>query len=280
MQTGRWTALDSRSIYAHARTAGFIYQAVLRDELARSVGFLFEDVSQGHADIAAVPRDLRCHFSQRRQEIAAAMERNGATSARGAQIATLATRQAKGERLSEAELRELWAESAREFEFAPEKLPRFVRSPIIDAEDEHLAASLTEHNAAFARRDAVRAVAEAATQGAPLDAIEERADEFLGSEQAIPLAPDRWTTPEILALEHRTVDLAVRGQASARGLATYQVTSRALTARPSLGEDQRAAVEAITRSGNALDVVIGPRGQERPSFSTRPAKRGSPPASA
>jgi conjugative relaxase-like TrwC/TraI family protein len=257
---GRWTALDSRSIYAHARTAGFVYQAILRDELARSVGFLFEDVTQGHADIAGVPRDLRRHFSQRRREIAAAMEQNGATSARGAQVATLATRQAKGERLSESELRALWAESAREFEFAPEKLPRFVRVPIIDATDDDLATVLTEHDATFARRDAVRAVAEAATQGASLDAIEERADGFLESEQAISLAPDRWTTPEILALEHRTVDLAVSGQASDRGLATYQATSRALTERPSLGEDQRAAVEAITRSGNAVDVVIGPAG--------------------
>ncbi|MGH2928828.1 MAG: MobF family relaxase, partial [Solirubrobacteraceae bacterium] len=175
---GRWTALDARPIYAHARTAGFVYQAVLRDELARSVGFLFEEVSQGNADIAGVPNELRRHFSQRRREIAAEMERNGATSARGAQVATLSTRQAKTERLSEAELRERWAESARPFEFSTGELPRLLRQPVIDAEDADLAAILTEHDATFARRDAVRAVAAAATQGASLDAIEARADDF------------------------------------------------------------------------------------------------------
>lgn len=170
---GRWTALDSRSIYAHARTAGFVYQAVLRHELARSVGFLFEEVSQGYADIAGVPRDLRKHFSERRREITTEMERHGATSARGAQVATLATRHAKTARLSEAELREQWAESARPFEFSPETLPRLVRSPAVDVDDADLAGSLIEHDATFGRRDAVRAVAAAATQGAELDAIED-----------------------------------------------------------------------------------------------------------
>jgi conjugative relaxase-like TrwC/TraI family protein len=257
---GRWTTLDSRSIYAHARTAGFVYQAVMRDDLARSAGFLFEEVERGHADIAGVPEDLRRHFSQRRQEIKDAMEKNGATSARGAQVATLSTRKAKAERLSEAELRERWAGSAREFDFAPENLPRMVRSSAIDADDADLAAILTEHDATFARRDAVRAVAEAATQGASLDAIEERADQFLDSEQAIPLGEGRFTTPEVLALERRTVNLAASGKATDRGLATPDAIERAIGERPSLGTDQRGVVEAITTSGNAVDVVIGPAG--------------------
>jgi conjugative relaxase-like TrwC/TraI family protein len=29
---GRWSALDGRRLYAHARTASFVYQAVLRAE--------------------------------------------------------------------------------------------------------------------------------------------------------------------------------------------------------------------------------------------------------
>jgi conjugative relaxase-like TrwC/TraI family protein len=35
---GRWSALDGRRLYAHARTASFVYQAVLRAELTRAVG--------------------------------------------------------------------------------------------------------------------------------------------------------------------------------------------------------------------------------------------------
>jgi conjugative relaxase-like TrwC/TraI family protein len=257
---GRWTALDSRSIYRHARTAGFVYQAVLRDELARSLGFLFEEVENGHADIAGVPIELRRHFSKRRREITAEMERQGATSARGAQVATLATRQAKSERLSEAALRERWVEAARPFDFTVEELPRLVRSPVIDAPDTDIAARLTEHDATFSRRDVVRAVAQAATQGASLDAIEARSDEFLASEQVIPLAPERWTTPEILALEERTVALAASGERSGRGLALEIAVAAAVADRPSLGADQRVAVESVTCSGNTLDVVIGPAG--------------------
>ena len=54
-EDGRWTALDARHLYRHARPAGFVYQAVLRYELARSLGLLFEEVEQGHADVAGVP---------------------------------------------------------------------------------------------------------------------------------------------------------------------------------------------------------------------------------
>ena len=35
---GRWSTLDGRAIYAHARTAGFLYQAALRDNLSRRLG--------------------------------------------------------------------------------------------------------------------------------------------------------------------------------------------------------------------------------------------------
>ena len=35
---GRWSALDGRRLYAHARTASFLYHAVLRGELTRSLG--------------------------------------------------------------------------------------------------------------------------------------------------------------------------------------------------------------------------------------------------
>ncbi|MHB1912141.1 MAG: relaxase domain-containing protein, partial [Acidimicrobiales bacterium] len=53
---GRWTALDTRALYTHGRTAGFIYQAVLRHELAATLGVLFEEMERGYADVAGVPR--------------------------------------------------------------------------------------------------------------------------------------------------------------------------------------------------------------------------------
>jgi conjugative relaxase-like TrwC/TraI family protein len=35
---GRWTALDGRALWTHAKTAGYLYQAVLRRELTRELG--------------------------------------------------------------------------------------------------------------------------------------------------------------------------------------------------------------------------------------------------
>ena len=107
---GRWTALDSRHLYRHARTAGFVYQAVLRHELARKVGLLFEEVEQGYADVAGVPKELRRELSGRRRQIVAAMERHGAHSAKGAQAAALDTRLAKADQVPEDELRRRMAE--------------------------------------------------------------------------------------------------------------------------------------------------------------------------
>ncbi|MGQ0431265.1 MAG: MobF family relaxase [Microthrixaceae bacterium] len=257
---GRWTALDSRHVYRHARTAGFVYQAVLRDELARSVGLLFEEVEQGYADVAGVPKSLREEFSGRRREIVASMERHGAHSAKGAQAATLDTRRAKTEHVPEGELRDRWAARAEPFGFSVDDLARLPRTPAIDVDDSELAARVTEQHATFERRDVVRAIAQAATQGAALVAIEERTDAFLASESAVVVSDSRWTTPEMLQIERQAIAVALDGQGSGCGVVGDGAVEASLAARPSLGDDQRRAVHALVTSGNAVDVLIGPAG--------------------
>ena len=256
---GRWTALDNRELYRHGRTAGFVYQAVLRYELARSTGLLFEEVAQGHADVAGVPPALRREFSHRRQEIVAAMERQGAVSAKGAQAATLDTRLTKGEHVSEPELRGRWAARAHEFGFDVDELPRLLRTPVLDVGEADLAELLTESHATFVRRDLVRALAQEATQGASLDELERGADAMVVGPHAVAVADGRWTTPEMLALERRTVELAA-APAPPAGIVAGSAAERALDARPSLGTDQRHVVQAIVTSGRPLDIVIGPAG--------------------
>ncbi|MDP8931608.1 MAG: relaxase domain-containing protein, partial [Actinomycetota bacterium] len=96
---GRWRTLDGRHLYTHARTAGFLYQAQLRAELTRRLGVEWEPVANGCADIAGVPRRVVAAFSTRRREIEAHMAERGETSAKAAQVATLATRRAKDHRV-------------------------------------------------------------------------------------------------------------------------------------------------------------------------------------
>jgi Ti-type conjugative transfer relaxase TraA len=255
---GRWTALDWRDLYGHARTAGFVYQAVLRYELAHRPGLLFEEVAQGHADVAGVPPDLRRAFSHRRQEIVAAMERHGAASAKAAQAATLETRLAKTEHVSESELRQRWATQAEPFGVDVTELPRLVRTPALDVEEVDLAERLTESHATFVRRDVVRALAQSATQGASLEELEHAADAWCASAGAVPVADGRWTTPEMLALERQTVELAAEGHRV--GLVAPSLVAASIAARPSLGPDQQEAVRAIVRSGRPVDVLVGPAG--------------------
>ncbi len=246
-------------LYRHGRTAGFVYQAVLRYELARSTGLLFEEVAQGHADVAGVPPALRREFSHRRQEILAAMERHGATSAKGAQAATLDTRHAKDEHVSESDLRQRWAARAEPFGLEVGALPRLERTPVLDVDDAELAGLLTESHATFVRRDVVRALAQAATQGASLDELERGADAMLAGPYAVAVAEGRWTTPEMLALERRTVELAMLPAPPTACSAPGNI-ERALDERPSLGADQRQVVATITGSGRPIDIVIGPAG--------------------
>ncbi len=256
----RWTALDTRALYAHGRTAGFIYQAVLRHELASTLGVLFEEMERGYADVAGVPTELRDAFSVRRGQILKAMEVHGATSAAGAQAAALSTRAAKTEHLSEADLRVRWHSQAEAFGWSVSDLPRMARQPGLVVDDSDIAERLTESQAAFERRDVIRAVAQAATQGATLAEIEARTDAFLGGPYAIALNATAWTTPEILELEQATVSAAAAGRAAGVGVVSPDKVAAAIRLRPSLGTDQAGAVEAMCRSGDSLTVLIGVAG--------------------
>ena len=54
---GRDTALDGRALYAHHRTAGFLYQAALRKNLSDALGVEGEPVRNGMAEIRGTLSD-------------------------------------------------------------------------------------------------------------------------------------------------------------------------------------------------------------------------------
>src|SRR2546423_11806928 len=109
---GQWSTLDGRRIYAHAKTAGFLYEARLRALLTRALGVEWTPVRNGLADVAGVPRGLLRAFSRRRTEIEEELERRGASGAAAAQVATLATRRGKGYRVTPEGLAPEWGERA------------------------------------------------------------------------------------------------------------------------------------------------------------------------
>lgn len=79
-------------------------------------------------------------------------------------------------------------------------------------------------------------MATTATQGATLAQIDARADTFLSSGHAVSLVADRWwTTPEILALERRTIAVAVEGTGIGAGIDAR--TARSLQLALDTGRD-------------------------------------------
>ncbi len=126
---GRWTALDGRALFRHAKTAGYLYQAVLRAELSERLPVRWLAVERGTADLAGVPRGVIEHFSQRRAEILEHMAARGERSARAAQIATLETRRSKRHDVPVERLRAEWRARAAEHGLNRFQLRRVFRQP-------------------------------------------------------------------------------------------------------------------------------------------------------
>ena len=114
---GEWSALFGRALYRQARTAGLIYQAVLRHGLTERLGVGFGAVKGGVGEVDGVTPAVRRAFSRRRVEIEKAMANHGTHSARGAQVATLDTRPAKPAGITESVLRDGWHEHVKAMGF-------------------------------------------------------------------------------------------------------------------------------------------------------------------
>ena len=226
---GRWTALDGRELYRHAKTAGFLYQAALRAELSRELGLRWQAVVHGTADVEGVPRRVVEHFSQRRAEILELMARAGRASARAAQVATLETRRRKEYGVPVDRLRERVAgagcrarpRSRRAGSGSATAAGASVSTQASLAERLEGPDGLTRDRSTFTRRDVLQAFAEHARDGATVASIESRADAFLARDGIVELEPvageRRYSTRELLQLEHTAIERAQRPRPAAAG---------------------------------------------------------------
>ncbi len=257
---GRRTALDARHLYQLRYTGEAVFQATLRHELVDRLGVVFDEIDRhGVAEIVGIDAHMRKAFSGRRVEIVAEMNRRGVHSGDGARMAALVTRKAKPTGISETELREGWRQKALNHRFDLSRVPRVARVSSLAIGDDELAMAVTAEHASFNRPDAIRACANAARQGATLDAITGRADAFLASPAVVSLGHERWTTHEMLEFERSIVAVALAP--ASPGLIASELDVRlALDARPSMSREQRAMVETLALSGRPLDVVIGRAG--------------------
>lgn len=286
---GRVSALDSREIYRQGRTAGFLYQAALRYELTSRLGVEWGPVRNGYAELVGIPEPVRRQFSKRRQQIVLALEEAGRNDPRAAQAATLATRPLKAAAADPTSLRDRWRVEALATGFDPAGLAAITGAtrpaPFTAERQRDLIArllsghGLTRDDSAFDRLAVLRAVAERLPYGAPVDRIEACADELLSHPDTVPVltaaGPDRrrYSTVELLAVEHRGLSLATVRRTAGVGVVDPAAVDDVLAAHPRLTGEQQQMVRRLLRSGAGVDPVVGLAGAGK-TAALRAARQG------
>lgn len=118
---GRWSALDSRGLYAHGRAAGALYDAALRHELTTRLAVAWERRRSGAYELRAVDPVLIGVLSSRGAEIrrhlqdhAPVTERRPVPSRRAHAVAWAVTRDAKEISSAPDALRDRWKRIAHD----------------------------------------------------------------------------------------------------------------------------------------------------------------------
>lgn len=266
---GRWTAPDMRPVYAAAKTAGTIAEAVLRDELTRSLGVRWRSVVNGTAEIEDVPKPVLEHFSQRHAEIAELALRRGWTTERGIAEIQRETRDRKPQ-IDRDVAQARWRARAAEHGFSQSDLSKVLDKPHRRPSARQLKqlgnelagpVGLTLQDSTFTRRAVLMALAEAHREGIPAMALANAADGFL-REHGVPITPRdghepaRYTTLDMLATEARLIDVATATRRRPVTV-TRRVIERAIGATK-LGEDQANAVRYLA-SGSSRTRLLEAR---------------------
>ncbi|HUP70805.1 MAG TPA: MobF family relaxase [Acidimicrobiales bacterium] len=270
---GTWRALDSRGIFRHARTAGFLYQAELRHLLSTRLGVAWEPVRNGWADIAGVPAALVAMFSKRRADIEAAVAESGASSARAYQAATLATRPRKEHDGGVMSLEDRWRAEAQGLDLKKgwlsaclgHRAPVAPSAEVMEALLDELGGpnGVTEFASTFDRRDVIRALCESAGEAVSAESLVIWADRFLASDRVVVLAPTsatanwRFSTPELVGLEARLLAAAEEAPSRPTPAADPAVLDRVLADHAHLSDEQRDMVVAMCTSARGLLGIGG-----------------------
>lgn len=124
---GQQRTIDGRHFFAVQKSYGGTYRGYLDEEI-RKRGYETEitDEKQGFIDVKGLDAETLEHFSKRRAEILAEMEKNGETGAKAAQKANLATRKTK-KQIHQEQARESWR---RELQEIGQELPKSTGKPV------------------------------------------------------------------------------------------------------------------------------------------------------
>jgi len=279
---GRWTALDSDRLYAHLMAADHLYLAAERAALTERLGVRWGPVDErsGAAEIIGLDdRALIERFSKRSEQIDQWLAEQGLSGIKASSAAAVATRAPKDHAESEQSVYARWAAELAEQGVGERQVAEVCRGergrPATAQELRQVleelagAEGLTAKVSTFTRADVVDALAKrlpvALSAHQVLTQTEEAADRFL-AERAVRVAHDRrlgvdrFSTPELLALERQLVDSATQRTGERCAIVRPEIIRQVLDRHATAGDDQAAMVRDLAQSGDGVAVVVGRAG--------------------
>ncbi|HZR90887.1 MAG TPA: MobF family relaxase [Gaiellaceae bacterium] len=275
----KWRALDGEAILKTYRlAAGYLYEAHLRAELARTLGVDWEKPRKGWAELKGVPRRVIEEFSTRRLAVVERMREQATSGFYAAQVAAVGTRERK-EQVDLVVLREDWRARAAEHGLGQRELRSIMGQSIrqepsareLQAIVRRLLGplGLTEKRTAFAGPELAMAWAEALPRGAAVSKIRRLCERFVAidgvarvGEAPAPGRPARYSTSELMQLERSALELVDRGADSDAPALDDGILDNSLPdqLRERLSREQRAMVGKVATSRDRVVCVVGVAG--------------------
>jgi conjugative relaxase-like TrwC/TraI family protein len=279
---GRWTALDSDRLYAQLMAADHLYLAAERAALTQHLGVRWGPVDErsGAAEIQGLDdRTLIERFSKRSEQIDQWLDTHGLFGIKASSAAAVATRQPKDYAESEEGVYQRWTHELAGQGVGERQLGevcsggrgRPATRRELDAALDGLSGpdGLTGQVSTFTRTDVVDALAKrlpvAPSAEQALTQAEDAADRFL-AERTIGVGYDRrlgverFSTPELLALERQLVEGATGQADKSCAVVRSELVRQVLDHHATAGDDQAAMVRDLTQGGAGVAVVVGRAG--------------------
>jgi conjugative relaxase-like TrwC/TraI family protein len=288
---GDWRSIEAPTLYEHAKTGGYLYQAHLRHALAKSLGLSWTSTVNGCAEVEGVPPMLIDHFSKRRDEIERAASLAGHSSASAMQTAALATRKAKSISVEPPVEIERWRREAADLGFDADRLvegaqaalPAQMSSVEMSVEDPvetfvEMSGpnGLTKMTSTFTERDVIRELSRRASSNVGARDIAAMASRFIEGSEPVRLrgghdddriivgdgigrasSVTRYTTSELFTKEAELMAWAKSSFAGNGSTVPMAIVEGVLRVKSGLSDEQRQMVYSLSRSGNRLHLVAG-----------------------
>ena len=271
---GKAYSLSSEKLFEHRRAADAVYHNTLSRELQRA-GLSVQHDAEGRVEIAGYTREQLSEFSQRKQEIDAAIEAKGwdraGASAEARQVAALATRDDKNLPEIRAAHLDRWQAQAKLLDLKPAQAERQTAQEArrvdpaeaarraVDQAKQHL----TEREFVFKDRELLQQAARFSAGTATQEHIEREVDRQIRSGEITRAADgQRMTTAQALDAERAMGDALEAGKGAHEAVlddAEFEARLADFETRKgfALSDEQRAAARMILTGEDRFQGVQG-----------------------